>query len=94
MVSHAYNIVRIDEKHERLKTAFETYAPRYEGDSQYDIRTLVGPNVRIEVDGGIDASTTPIVVRGGADTLVAGNAIFGKKDRIKAIRQIQNATRV
>jgi len=55
-----------------------------------DVRKIVGPNVRVEVDGGIDAATTPIVVGYGADTLVAGNAIFGQKDRrvaIKAIRQ-------
>jgi len=55
-----------------------------------DVRKIVGPNVRVEVDGGIDATTTPIVVGYGADTLVAGNAIFGQKDRraaIKAIRQ-------
>jgi ribulose-phosphate 3-epimerase len=55
-----------------------------------DVRKLVGPNIRVEVDGGIDQETTPIVVGYGADTLVAGNAIFGQKDRraaIKAIRQ-------
>ena len=32
------------------------------------------PNIRIEVDGGIDPKTAPIVVSYGADTLVAGNA--------------------
>lgn len=49
VVSHAYNIVRIDEKHARLKTAYETYASRYEGDSQYDVRTLVGPILEQQV---------------------------------------------
>ena len=43
VVSHAYNIVRIDEDHARLKKAYETYAPRYEGDVRYDVRTLIGP---------------------------------------------------
>ena len=55
------------------------------------VREIVGPDVRIEVDGGIDPKTTPIVVSYGADTLVAGNAIFAKKDRIEAINAIRKA---
>jgi ribulose-phosphate 3-epimerase len=55
------------------------------------VREIVGPEVRIEVDGGIDAQTTPIVVSYGADTLVAGNAIFSKTDRIAAINAIRDA---
>jgi len=55
------------------------------------VREIVGPGVRIEVDGGIDPTTTPIVVSYGADTLVAGNAIFGRPDRPAAIRAIQEA---
>ena len=55
------------------------------------IREIVGPDIRVEVDGGIDAQTTPIVVSYGADTLVAGNAIFSKSDRIAAINAIREA---
>ncbi|MCP4262306.1 MAG: ribulose-phosphate 3-epimerase [Planctomycetes bacterium] len=55
------------------------------------IRDIVGPDIRIEVDGGIDPKTTPIVVSYGADTLVAGNAIFAKNDRIAAINAIRKA---
>jgi ribulose-phosphate 3-epimerase len=55
------------------------------------VRQLVGPDIRVEVDGGISAETTPIVVSYGADTLVAGNAVFSKKDRAKAIEAILNA---
>ena len=55
------------------------------------IRKIVGPDIRIEVDGGIDPQTTPIVVSYGADTLVAGNAIFGQTDRIAAINAIREA---
>ena len=36
-----------------------------------------GQNVAIEVDGGIDAATTPEVVAAGARVLVAGTAVFG-----------------
>jgi len=52
------------------------------------IREIAGENIRIEVDGGIDPVTTPTVVSYGADTLVAGNAIFGKTDRRAAIDAI------
>jgi ribulose-phosphate 3-epimerase len=55
------------------------------------VREIVGSNIRIEVDGGIDPQTTPIVVSYGADTLVAGNAIFGQPDRIAAIQAIREA---
>jgi len=55
------------------------------------IRELVGPDIRIEVDGGINQDTTPTVISYGADTLVAGNAIFGQQDRIAAIEAIRKA---
>lgn len=55
------------------------------------IRKIVGPGVRIEVDGGIDSQTAPIVVSYGADTLVAGHAIFSKPDRAAAINAIREA---
>jgi len=56
-----------------------------------EVREIVGPGIRIEVDGGIDHQTAPIVVSYGADTLVAGNAIFTKSDRIAAINAIREA---
>jgi len=55
------------------------------------IRDIAGADVRIEVDGGIDPQTTPGVVSLGADTLVAGSSIFGRKDRIAAINNIRKA---
>jgi ribulose-phosphate 3-epimerase len=56
------------------------------------IRKMVGPGIRVEVDGGIDAETTPVVVSYGADTLVAGNALFGKPDRRAASEAIRAAS--
>jgi ribulose-phosphate 3-epimerase len=48
--------------------------------------------VEIEVDGGIDAKTAPLVVKAGATVLVAGNAVFGHKQGIGAgIRAIRSA---
>ena len=55
------------------------------------VREIVGADIRVEVDGGIDPQTTPIVVSYGADTLVAGNAIFSKPDRTAAINAIRKA---
>ena len=42
------------------------------------------PACELEVDGGIDATTAPLVVRAGARVLVAGNAVFGAKDGVAA----------
>ncbi|TMV19224.1 ribulose-phosphate 3-epimerase [Paenibacillus thermoaerophilus] len=52
------------------------------------------PDVLIEVDGGINAETARLVAEAGADVLVAGNAVFGHKDRAAAIADIRRgATR-
>jgi ribulose-phosphate 3-epimerase len=56
-----------------------------------EVRKLVGPEVRVEVDGGIDPQTAPVVVGYGADTLVAGRAIFGRRDRVAAVEAIRAA---
>ena len=55
------------------------------------IRELVGPDVRIDVDGGIDPETIAIARDYGADTFVAGNAIFGKGNRVQAIAELRQA---
>ena len=57
------------------------------------VREIVGPDIRVEVDGGIGPQNTPIVVSYGADTLVVGNAIFSKSDRIAAINAIREAAK-
>ena len=44
----------------------------------------MAPEVEIEVDGGIDADTAPLVVAAGATVLVAGNAVFGHKEGVRA----------
>jgi ribulose-phosphate 3-epimerase len=35
-----------------------------------------GRDIRLEVDGGIDAATAPLAIAAGADVLVAGTATF------------------
>ena len=41
VVSHAYNRVRLDERHAGIAAAYDRYAPRYEGDGEFDIRLLI-----------------------------------------------------
>jgi ribulose-phosphate 3-epimerase len=43
----------------------------------------------IEVDGGINIDTAPLAFEAGATILVAGNAVFGVKDRQAAIEAIR-----
>ncbi len=42
------------------------------------------PDIELEVDGGIDAETTPLVVEAGARVLVAGSAIFDAPEGVAA----------
>jgi ribulose-phosphate 3-epimerase len=44
----------------------------------------VRPDIELEVDGGIDPETTPQVVEAGARVLVAGSAIFGAAEGVRA----------
>jgi ribulose-phosphate 3-epimerase len=50
-----------------------------------------GSAAPIEVDGGIDLTTAPLVVAAGARILVAGNAIFGAADPVEALRALRAA---
>src|SRR5205809_331867 len=50
-----------------------------------------GVAVEIEVDGGIDSKTAPLVVAAGASILVAGSAVFGQQDRTAAMEAIRSA---
>ena len=51
----------------------------------------VNPDCEIEVDGGIDPRTAPLVTRAGANVLVAGSAVFNAPDRAAAIAAIRAA---
>ncbi|MCP4649854.1 MAG: ribulose-phosphate 3-epimerase [PVC group bacterium] len=45
----------------------------------------------IEVDGGITNKTAPLVLKQGANILVAGSFIFSAKNKKKAIESLKNA---
>ena len=51
----------------------------------------LNPGCEIEVDGGIDPKTAPLVTEAGANVLVAGSAVFGRPDRAAAIAEIRNS---
>lgn len=40
IVSHSYNMKRINDRYEKVKASYEMYAPRYEGDEEFDVKTL------------------------------------------------------
>ncbi|MCZ4261696.1 ribulose-phosphate 3-epimerase [Limimaricola sp. G21655-S1] len=41
------------------------------------LRAMIGDReIHLEVDGGVDTATAPLVARAGADALVAGSAVF------------------
>ena len=41
------------------------------------LRAMIGDRpIHIEIDGGVDPTTAPLVARAGADVLVAGSAVF------------------
>ena len=50
-----------------------------------------GLAAELEVDGGIDADTAPLVVAAGARVLVAGSAVFGHERPWEAARAIRVA---
>ena len=57
-----------------------------------DARRLIdesGLDIRLEVDGGIKISNIRQVADAGADTFVAGSAIFGSEDYAQTIAEMR-----
>ncbi len=58
------------------------------------IRTMLdaaGSSARLEVDGGVKPANNPRVAEAGADTFVAGSAVFGADDYAAAISALRAA---
>jgi ribulose-phosphate 3-epimerase len=55
------------------------------------LKRLLPPEVPIEVDGGIDASTAPRCAAAGASMFVAGSAVFGAPDPGTAYEEIERS---
>ena len=54
---------------------------------RYEAQT--GRHIRLEVDGGIKVDNIAQVAQAGADTFVAGSAIFGKENYTQVIEQMR-----
>jgi ribulose-phosphate 3-epimerase len=60
-------------------------------------RTLLratGSRASLEVDGGINRETIAACWQAGADTFVAGQAVFGAADPAAEIRALRNCCRI
>jgi ribulose-phosphate 3-epimerase len=51
--------------------------------------TATGKPIRLEIDGGVKVDNIGEIARAGADTFVAGSAIFGSKDYQKTVREMR-----
>jgi ribulose-phosphate 3-epimerase len=56
-----------------------------------EVRSMLQPGQRVQVDGGIDSQTLRQVVPAGADVLVAGNSIFAAPDPGHAVGEFRRA---
>jgi ribulose-phosphate 3-epimerase len=52
------------------------------------VRSLLPPDMHVQVDGGIGAENARAVREAGATLLVAGSAIFGREDLTRAYRRL------
>jgi ribulose-phosphate 3-epimerase len=50
-----------------------------------------GREIRLEIDGGVKVDNIGAIARAGADTFVAGSAIFGSNDYAGTIRRMRDA---
>jgi ribulose-phosphate 3-epimerase len=48
-----------------------------------------GRDIKLEVDGGVKVDNAAAIAQAGADTFVAGSAIFGSADYAKTIREMR-----
>lgn len=57
------------------------------------VRDLVGPDLDISVDGGVEPDNAGLLVTHGATTLIAGSSVFGRPDRSAAIAELRARAR-
>jgi ribulose-phosphate 3-epimerase len=55
------------------------------------LRALIGPDVELEVDGGIDVQTAGPCAEAGASLFVAGTSVFGNPDPGQAFHVVASA---
>ena len=54
-----------------------------------ELRTRLRPDQRLQIDGGIDPGTIGEAARAGADTFVAGTAVFRQPDPVAAMNELR-----
>ncbi len=60
------------------------------------VRSIIdesGAEIRLEIDGGVKVDNIAEIARAGADTFVAGSAIFGSDDYARTIRAMRESIR-
>ena len=55
------------------------------------VRARTGREIRLEVDGGVKVDNIAMIAKAGADTFVAGSAIFGSQDYAATIAAMRAA---
>ena len=58
------------------------------------LKAMLRKDQRLEVDGGISNATVAGIAAAGADTLVAGNAVFAQSDPVAAIEAILHSSQM
>ncbi len=58
-----------------------------------ELRGMMGPAQRLEIDGGINVETIARAAEAGADTFVAGSAVFAKPDPAAAFVELERLAR-
>ena len=56
-----------------------------------DIIERVNPKILLQVDGGVSVKNAFLLVKAGANVLVAGNSIFGQRNIAKALKDLRKA---
>jgi len=56
------------------------------------IRRKEGFNFKIEIDGGVNTSNAALLVKEGADILVAGSFVFSSSDPMSTIQELKNVS--
>ena len=69
----------------------QTTCPVHEYLIQQCLCRQTGGSTRLEIDGGIKASNIAAAALAGADTFVAGSAIFGSSDYRETIDAMRDA---
>ncbi len=55
-----------------------------------DLITQSGRDIRLEIDGGVKIDNIKSIAQAGADTFVAGSAIFGTDDYVETIAKMRD----